>query len=315
MNPFRHTADQGAWEGGEGTPGQPGDPAPTDPLDGPLGHGPDARARDARARDARTREIDAHLRAREAELQRRERALRDREAELEAGGVSIRRKNWPRCRPVTYVSVRDDIPVPHQGMVRAAYVNWVLCASCFLLTALTLLVLWPMQGVGVDASGFFLSCLAALVGAWAAWKGWFRGVYRAAQTDRAFVAYTRAHLLLSAHVLWCAWAVVAPPVAGRMCAGVFTLVDAADAPVAAVVFVVLNIAAWATHLLLTGYVLAASVRAYRGDAAAAPAPNALFRAGEKVFGRAFEGGAGGAAAAGGPGGAPAVAGPAGAFGP
>lgn len=75
--------------------------------------------------------IDNALRQREAELERRERFLQRRERDLEQGGVVIKRKNWPICRPFTYHSISDDIPVHNQAAVRAGYVNWMGGVACF----------------------------------------------------------------------------------------------------------------------------------------------------------------------------------------
>lgn len=49
-------------------------------------------------------------------------------------------------------------------------------------------------------------------------------------------------------MLWCVWVIVAPPLVGKMAAGFFTLVRTGS-NLTAIVFIVVNIILWASHLL------------------------------------------------------------------
>lgn len=86
-----------------------------------------------------------------------------------------------------------------------------MTSAGFLLNWLTVLVIMPMSGVSVSVSDFFLATLVAVVGIPFTWKGWYRGLYRASQTDGSFTAYMRVFILLSVHVVWCIWTIIAPP--------------------------------------------------------------------------------------------------------
>lgn len=75
-------------------------------------------------------------------------------------------------------------------------------------------------------------------------------------------------------------------VVGEMNAGIVTLIDASDASLAAIIFVLINVVAWSLHLLLSIYVLAASIRIFRGDPSRPS--GALFRFSDAIFRRFFE---------------------------
>ena len=252
--------------------------------------------------------VEDRLALREADLERREKALSKRERDLAAAGVTIRPKNWPRCKPVTYHDISFEIPVEHQNMVYGGYLNWILGTCGFLWVSfrhrahavppsaptpnpkqyphspahtrpshlqlhprvdlvqnwITMLTLMAMSGPSVSTSDFFLAALALVIGIPFTWMGWYRSLYSASQTAGAFLPYFRLFALLSLHIVWCVWVVVAPPVVGNMCAGAVTLIDRAHGDTVAVIFIIINLCVWGIHLLFSLLVLTKAIRAYKG---------------------------------------------------
>ena len=66
------------------------------------------------------------LSVREEQITRRERELNEREAALRERErrMDLYPANWPRCKPIIYHSIRDDIPPDAQSMVKRVYFAW-----------------------------------------------------------------------------------------------------------------------------------------------------------------------------------------------
>lgn len=74
-------------------------------------------------------QAEASTSARERELERREARIRVQEEILEANMARMKRKNWPSFRPILYHDINAEIPAVNRGMVRAAYITWILTAA------------------------------------------------------------------------------------------------------------------------------------------------------------------------------------------
>mmetsp|Transcript_15014 Transcript_15014/g.38187 ORF Transcript_15014/g.38187 Transcript_15014/m.38187 type:complete len:230 (+) Transcript_15014:41-730(+) len=78
--------------------------------------------------DAKLKEVERRERA----VAQRERNVADIETQLEQGGVTVRRNNWPRCKPFLYHDINAEIPTPNQACCRAGYACWIMSATSYL---------------------------------------------------------------------------------------------------------------------------------------------------------------------------------------
>ena len=66
---------------------------------------------------------ERELERREQQLEYRERKVGDLQAEL--GLVADRTPNWPKCRPIIYHNIKEDIPEDGQLLVKRVYFGWI----------------------------------------------------------------------------------------------------------------------------------------------------------------------------------------------
>jgi hypothetical protein len=116
-----------------------------------------------------------------------ERELKRREAQALHKGPHA--PNWPRCRPCIYHSIRDEIEVPLQGMVRTLYYSWYLVCACVVLNTIACLLLLTSAAAQTAGSDFGWSILYLLLIPPASFFLWYRPVYNAFMKDSSMYYY------------------------------------------------------------------------------------------------------------------------------
>lgn len=99
------------------------------------------------------------LKMREEDIQRREGQLLDKEQSM----PKPRPNNWPRCKPILYHDIREDIPTPEgQSLMRKAYIAWIVIAVTFLWNIITTLSVLIVSGGGSAIASFLLGIAYAI---------------------------------------------------------------------------------------------------------------------------------------------------------
>lgn len=66
---------------------------------------------------------------------------------------------------------------------------------------------------------WLIALIAFLIGVPASWWGWYKSIYRLAQTDGATYAFFRTLILIFLNIAWCVWMVLAIDGLGDFSAG------------------------------------------------------------------------------------------------
>ena len=128
----------------------------------------------------------------------------------------MRPKNWPRCYPITFHSIEEDIPVPAQRIVQTGYYLWMLTCLALLFNFATCTSLWLSghNGQGdptyVSPGIFLWSALFLATGVVGGWKLWYRTMYGALRDDRA-LGFLWFFLMFLAHTIFSCIAAVGVP--------------------------------------------------------------------------------------------------------
>jgi len=127
------------------------------------------------------------LRNKELELNERERNLDNRaEILMERANLSKgpRAANWPRCRPLVYMNIEDDIPTPETfTLVRRALWHWysgVLCLGWNAIAEIANMAVGNGSYVGDFVLSLVFWILLTII-----WFSIFRVLYRAARKTKS----------------------------------------------------------------------------------------------------------------------------------
>eukprot|EP01027_Heterolobosea_sp_BB2_P014801 GEZU01021235.1.p1 GENE.GEZU01021235.1~~GEZU01021235.1.p1 ORF type:complete len:251 (-),score=40.75 GEZU01021235.1:83-835(-) len=106
--------------------------------------------------------------ARVRDLERREAQLAQREATISTDGVVLeKKKNWPRCRPLVYHNIADEVQEGRKrNIVRAAYTGWLIfcCIMCLNFIAALITIFCPTrQSVGSKAKLVIVSFIMIFI--------------------------------------------------------------------------------------------------------------------------------------------------------
>jgi len=149
----------------------------------------------ADAQDSNNDQIDLRIPASTEELDAREAALitleknliekskqlQDRETKL--GGAGIVEDNWPcSLYPVTYHSIKHEIPRQHQSFIRRHYWILKLTLFAFIWNFLTMLIMYIESAA--SAMTLTWATVYLVFGVPGAWKLWYKAIYRAVGTDK-----------------------------------------------------------------------------------------------------------------------------------
>ena len=171
-----------------------------------------------------SRDTGAYVDSRERALIERERAVAAREEEVRRGLRLIRRHNWPRCCPLVYHDISGDIPVESQRLVKLGYVAWSLAAAGYMYNFLVLSIAYFGGGNGTRLQDWFFALLVGSIGLPASFTFWYMGLYNAAQTNGAVLAYGRFFGHMSVHILLCLGLALGIPRVGNFSAGLIPMI-------------------------------------------------------------------------------------------
>ena len=120
-----------------------------------------------------------------ASVDERERRRKERQAAFQGPHPP----NWPRCRPMIYHSIADEIEVPLQRTVRALYYSWFYLIVCCAMNCIACLLLLT-SGASINAgSDFGWSILYLFLLPPASFLLWYRPCYNAFMKDSSMYFY------------------------------------------------------------------------------------------------------------------------------
>jgi hypothetical protein len=142
------------------------------------------------------RNKESKLKEQEATLAQREFIVRQQEQELRQYG---RLPNWPRCRPLLYHSIEDDVAEDHQKLVKSAYYYWIASVSTLGFNVVTTFAILISGAQNVTTGGtdfgmgvvyfFLISPLSFIL--------WYQPLYRGfSSTSTSFVSDKSVYLLV-----------------------------------------------------------------------------------------------------------------------
>lgn len=196
------------------------------------------------------------------DLERREREVKKKEMELQAREKALqdairlapRPPNWPKCKPILYHSIEDEIPVETQRMVRVAYVNWIITFVGYLFNWLVIFLMF-VSGTDTGVGDWFFATLVSALGIPLSFTLWYRALYRAAQTQGSTLAYGKFFLHWLVHMVWTVWTLVAAPTVADYCAGFFVMIRELDSGgskgITFAIMSLINIVIWMTVFFLS----------------------------------------------------------------
>lgn len=210
---------------------------------------------------------------REQELARREAAVARREQELARAQTQFRDrlKDWPSCYPVLRHNIGEDIPAWNRGMVRWAYLTWLLSLLGFTYNWLIILLATAANTGQAGLRWWFLATVIWFTGVPGSFFLWYRSLYYAAKTDGSTWSYMKSLLFVVVHLAWSVWMILAIPGLGDFSAGVFPMLslfnDGGGKGVAFGIMYIINIGIWGCVAFLCTVISGYAIKAYRaGDA-------------------------------------------------
>ena len=208
---------------------------------------------------------EEELAERERILAERERELTRREYELGQSAAGYKPPNWPKCRPMYYHDIDEEVLPDKRSLVHAGYKAWMLSVAGYVMNwiAITALVSAGAGGYGID--NFFWASMNLIGGIYFSWTCWYQSLYKAGMTDAAVIPHVTFFVHFAVHTFWCYFTVASVPYLGNFMAGVFTAIFwAFPNGVFYGVLCVLNIGIWSLDAFVSSYVLAEMFRRFRG---------------------------------------------------
>lgn len=194
---------------------------------------------------------------REAAVRQREEHIKELEDRLREGGIQVKPKNWPKCKPILYHDIYAEIPTPNQPVCKAGYYCWMISVSAYIMNFLTVSIQFFM-GQGTLAC-FIFAALAGVTGVFCSWWTVYQSLYAALQTNGGSFAYGKYFIHKSISILWALWTFIAPPIGSLACfvAGLFVMIDqfSVGGSKGAVggTLSIINMVLWGLVLLLASY--------------------------------------------------------------
>ncbi|KAJ3192578.1 hypothetical protein HK101_006292 [Irineochytrium annulatum] len=74
---------------------------------------------------------EKELYSREMQLRYREEKVAERERVV--ADFDVKAPNWPACRPLVHHNILEDIPAPHQKIVKRMYASWYFSCMTYLV--------------------------------------------------------------------------------------------------------------------------------------------------------------------------------------
>ncbi|KAK1896320.1 Secretory carrier-associated membrane protein 4 [Dissostichus eleginoides] len=103
--------------------------------------------------------------------------------------MADRTNNFPplpqffRIKPCFYHNIEDEIPAPHQQLVRRVYTLWMMYSGTLFLNVISCIAWWAGGG---SATNFGFSLLWLLLFSPCSYTCWFRPLYKAFRADSSF---------------------------------------------------------------------------------------------------------------------------------
>ncbi|XP_054458814.1 secretory carrier-associated membrane protein 4 [Anoplopoma fimbria] len=88
-----------------------------------------------------------------------------------------------RIKPCFYHNIEDDIPEPHQQLVRRVYTLWMMYSGTLCLNVISCIAWWAGGG---GATNFGFSLLWLILFSPCSFTCWFRPLYKAFRADSSF---------------------------------------------------------------------------------------------------------------------------------
>lgn len=223
---------------------------------------------------ASTTELDereAALISMENNLLEKSKQIKDREAQLEGSGVC--EDNWP-CAfwPITYHSIKSEIPQQHQAFVRRHY--RILKLTMFALTwnFLTMVIMY----IEDEASSTSLTwaTLYLIIGVPGAWKMWYKAIYRAVGTDKR-VKFVQYFIFGGSHTIFSAVACIGVPETAMM--GFMFMIKAMSISTAVGICALISCVAWLVIALGSVLMLRQTYHLYKSRGGDLQKDSAAFR--------------------------------------
>ncbi|QDZ23275.1 secretory carrier-associated membrane protein [Chloropicon primus] len=194
---------------------------------------------------------------REYAVKQREEYVKELESRLKEGGIEIKPKNWPRCKPILYHDIGAEIPVPNQPVCKAGYYCWMLTVSGYIVNFLAVAIQFFM-GLGTLAC-FFFAALATVIGVFCSWWTVYSSLYACLQTRGSTYSYGKYFFHKTIAIGWAIWVIISPPIGSSDCfvAGFFVMIDQFSAKGAkgttGGILSIINIVIWGLALFLSLY--------------------------------------------------------------
>ncbi|XP_076009162.1 secretory carrier-associated membrane protein 4 isoform X2 [Genypterus blacodes] len=88
-----------------------------------------------------------------------------------------------RIKPCFYQSIEDEIPAPHQWLVRRVYNLWMMYSGTLCMNVISCIAWWAGGG---SAANFGFSLLWLILFSPCSYTCWFRPLYKALRADSSF---------------------------------------------------------------------------------------------------------------------------------
>lgn len=203
--------------------------------------------------------------SKEQELAAKEEELKRREAEINA--MARKTKNWPWFKPVLYHDISGEVPAWNRGMVRFAYLGWLLGFAGYLVNWLVVMILMFASKKDMGVKNFFICTIATVIGIPMSFFLWYRSLYFASQTDGSVWRYTKTFMYMIIQLAWAAIVIVSPPVIGEYNAGALKMIDMfnknSSKGYAFGIMCVINLGLWGLSCLIIFFSLGRAVKAMR----------------------------------------------------
>lgn len=208
---------------------------------------------------------EEQLRQKEMELARREQMLEYKERKVEEVKTQITKgkppPNFPKCWPIWYHNINEEIPEQGRNLVKRMFAAWILSIICYCMNSVALLArIIGTQSAGTSGVDFGLSLLYLVIGPFVSFVFWYRPFYYAVRKNRT-ISYFVFFLNFAFHSGFCLVMCIGIPSTGG---GGFINAFATLGPSAgAGVILIISGVFWGLLTLYCCFQLVTAVRYYR----------------------------------------------------
>jgi len=199
------------------------------------------------------------LSRREMAVKEREDYVKELERKLKDGGIEVKPKNWPKCKPILYHDISAEVPTPLQPLCKAGYSLWMLSVASYLFNFIAVCIMFFMGTASLAC--WFFSALATVIGVFCSWWTVYSGLYNAVKTSGHTWSYGKYFIHQAIFVGWAVWVFISPPIGSSSCfvAGLFVMIDqfsiGGGKGATGGVLGIINMVLWGLTLFLAVYVL------------------------------------------------------------